>query len=467
MSSVAQAKTTQDFECETEGAEFSSQSYSWYVVVTMMFFYVLSFMDRQIIAVLIEPIKADLNLTDVQISLVGGISFVLFYSIAGVFVGRLADSVNRPLLVGCGVFIWSLTTAFCGFASKFWHLLFLRMGVGLGESALLPSTISLIADYFPKHRLATATSVFLLGAPIGIGAAYTGGGYLYSLAIDITQSPDWSTVPLLGELSAWKLVLFSLGVTGMLMTALLITVREPRNTKTSINGKKRVSSKQTAASIDEVKGYFLNNWKAIGGLYLGMSMIALASYAQGFWDIAFLSRTYGWDPIKGSMWYGAVQVTGGMIGMFGGGFFADKLAGKGVKGASFVVILIGAAIALPFGIAYPLMPSPNSSMLLMVLSILGNNIPYGCAAAAIQRMFPGNMRGLAAGIYFFISNAVGIGIGPTAVAFMTDYIFNDTQLLRYSIASVGSAARAMAFILVFISLDSYRKMLARIEKEGT
>ena len=147
--------------------------------------YVLSFTDRQIIAVMIEPIKADLQLSDVQISLVGGLSFAIFYSTAGIFMGRLADRVNRPALIGVCVFIWSLTTALCGMATQFWHLL-LRMGVGLGESGLLPSTLSLLADYFEPRRLTTAMSVFLLGAPIGIGVAFAGGGYLYGIAVDFT-----------------------------------------------------------------------------------------------------------------------------------------------------------------------------------------------------------------------------------------------------------------------------------------
>ena len=167
---------------------YPKTAYAWFVVVLMMCFYVLSYMDRFVIAVLIEPIKADLLLSDVQISLIGSFSFGLFYATVGLFIGRLADSMHRPWLIAMGVFIWSLTTALSGLASKFWHLLVLRMGVGLGESALLPSTLSLLTDYFPPKRLATPTSVFLFGAPIGIGVSYAAGGALFAVAQGITAA---------------------------------------------------------------------------------------------------------------------------------------------------------------------------------------------------------------------------------------------------------------------------------------
>ncbi|SVD92771.1 uncharacterized protein METZ01_LOCUS445625, partial [marine metagenome] len=167
-------------------AEFQSYPapvYSWYVVFLLMTFYVLSFLDRQIIAVLAEPIKSDLQLTDVQLSLLGGLAFLIFYSVAGIFVGRLADIVHRPTLIGLGVFLWSATTAACGATSNFVHLLLLRMGVGLGEATLMPSSLSLLADQFPKEKLGKPTSVFMLGAPLGIGVAFTGGAYLYDLVL--------------------------------------------------------------------------------------------------------------------------------------------------------------------------------------------------------------------------------------------------------------------------------------------
>ena len=457
-------KPSESVDDSAREAGYPSRSYSWYVVVLLMCFYVLSFMDRQIIAVLIEPIKADLLLSDVQVSLLGGLSFVLFYSVAGIFVGRLADSVNRPLLIAGGVFIWSVTTMLCGFAGKFWHLLILRMGVGLGESALMPSTISLISDYFPPKKLATPTSVFMLGAPIGIGLSFVGGGYLYGLAEDMASAPDWSDFPIIGGIVAWKLVLFFLGALGTLMTLLLFTIREPKSPKYRKANNRKTSKVDGAASIPEIKAYFSTHWKAIGGLYVGMSFISLASYSQAFWDISFLTRTYGWDAATGSLWYGVVQLVAGLSGMAGGGYLSDRLSNKGVEGASVIMVLVGVGIAIPFSFAYPLASSADAALYLMILAIFGNNMAFACTASALQRLFPSSMLGLAAGVYFFLSNAVGIGMGPTAVAALTDYVFADPEMIRYSLTSIGGVARVLAFILIFMGFKHYRKLVVELDK---
>ena len=440
---------------------YPNPTYAWYVAVLMMFFYVLSFMDRQIIAVMIDPIKADMNLSDVQVSLLGGISFVLFYSTAGVFIGRLADSLNRPWLIATGVFVWSLTTALCGMAGKFWHLLILRMGVGLGESALLPSTLSLLSDYFPPNRLATPTSVFLLGAPIGIGLSFAIGGLMYGVAIDITSAPGWQDVLLIGGSAAWKVVLMFLGVLGMSMTLLLSTVRDPRNIQKTaqVNTTRKKAKIAEPATLDEVKVYAEANWIAIGALYTGMALISLAAYSQGFWDITFLVRTYGWDAATGGFWYGMIQLFAGLSGMLTGGIVADQLSKRGVHGASVIIVTIGAGLAAPFSFLYPLAGSAISALWLMAFAIFGSNMAFACAASAVQRLFPMAMLGLAAGIYFFLSNAIGIGIGPTLVAALTDYVFEDPNKIKLSLSIVGGVSRLLAFVLFLAGLKYCRALI--------
>ena len=453
---------------EDELASYPKPAYAWYVVVLMMCFYVLSFMDRQIIAVMLEPIKADLDLTDVQISLIGGISFTIFYSVAGVFIGRLADSLNRPLLIAIGVFVWSLTTAACGLVGKFWQLFILRMGVGLGEAALLPSTLSLLSDYFPSKRLATPTSVFLFGAPIGIGLSFAIGGYLYGVASEIVNAPGWEDVIMVGGAAAWKLVLMFLGIVGMLMTMLLVTVREPRNSqqREKSSEPKSVAKVADAATLDEVKEYSGQNWIPITALYSCMALISLAAYSQGFWDITFLSRTYDWDPATGSFWYGMVQLFAGLSGMLFGGVVADQLTKRGVQGASVILVLIGAAFSVPFSFLYPLAETPTMALTLMVFAIFGSNMCFACAASAVQRLFPIAMLGLAAGVYYFISNAVGIGIGPTLVAVLTDYLYEDPQKINYSLSMVGGISRGLAFLFMLAGLKHYRDLMIRRESQA-
>jgi len=446
---------------------YPSPNYAWYVVSLSMVLYVLSFMDRQIIAVLVEPIKADLGLSDVQISIVGGFAFVLFYATVGVFVGRLADSLNRPLLIGVGVFIWSLTTAMCGYATKFSHLLILRMGVGLGESALLPSTLSLLSNYFPPKRLATPTSVFMLGAPIGIGLSFIAGGYLYRFAQEVMSKPESKEYMIIGGMAPWQLVLLTLGLIGILLSTLLFTIKEPRNSKQRAAGKKaNLISASKAASVSEVKQYCLSNWRAIGGLYIGMSFISLASYSQGFWDITFLSRTYDWDPATGGMSYGMVQLVAGLLGAIVGGVFADRLARRNLAGSSVAMVIFGSGIAIPFSAMYPMMPSPTLALAAVSIAIFGNTMAFACTASAMQRLFPTTMIGLATGIYFFISNAVGIGLGPTSVAMITEYMFQDPDKIRYSLLIVGCGARVIGFLMILGNFRYYDRLVAELEGLG-
>lgn len=444
---------------------YPKPAYAWYVVFLMMCFYILSFMDRQIIAVLIGPIKADLDLSDVQISLLGGLSFTLFYSIAGIFIGRLADSMNRPWLIAAGVFIWSLTTALCGLAGKFWQLLILRMGVGLGESALLPSTLSLLTDYFPPKRRATPTSAFLLGAPFGIGLSFAIGGYLLSVAQDIVAAPGWADVAMIGGTAAWQLVLLFLGVVGMLMTLALFTVREPRYDQRA-QTTQRAAKAAEPASVGEVRAYARKHWVAIGTLYFAMALISLAAYAQGFWDVESILRSHeGLERSSVSFTYGMVQLFAGFAGMLLSGIIADQLSKRGVEAASLRMVIIGAAIATPFSFLYPLADSTTSTFLLMAVAIFGSNMGFACAASAVQRMFPGSMLGLAAGVYYFISNAIGIGVGPTAIAAMTDYLYVDPEMTRYSLSIVGGTSRALAFVLALAGFWAYRNLLREIEKQ--
>jgi MFS family permease len=454
-------------EAQDTSKQYPKPTYAWYVVVLMMFFYVLSFMDRQIIAVLLDPIKLDLALTDVQISLIGGVSFGLFYSVVGIFIGRLADSMNRPVLIAAGVFIWSLTTALCGLASKFWHLLFLRMGVGLGEAALLPSTLSLLKDYFPPARLATPTSVFLFGAPIGIGLSFAAGGFMYSVAQDITAADGWNDVIFIGGSAAWKLVLIFLGVVGMVMTLGMATVREPRTAKAVVRKQQAEHSLKAAeaAQMPEVIAYATRHWLPIISLYVGMALISLAAYAQGFWDVTYLTRTFGGDRGSVAFMYGMVQMFAGIAGMFLGGYTADRLTRRGVEGSSFKLVTFGAAIATPFGFTYALAGTEQMSLWLMVATIFGTNICFACAASAMQRMYPAAMLGLAAGIYFFMSNAIGLMVGPTVVAAITDYGFADPQKVGYSLAIVGGSARLFAFLMFALGLAAYVRLLR--EREGS
>ncbi len=442
---------------------YPPEGYAWYVVGILMIFYILSFVDRQIIALLVEPMKADLDLTDMQVSYIGGLSFVIFYTLFGIPMGRLADSRNRTGIIAIGVALWSAMTSLCGLAGRFWQLLLLRMGVGLGEATLSPSAFSLITDYFPRHKLATALSVYSMGIYFGSGAAFTGGAIVFNWATDLITAREGIPFPLLGDLRPWQIVFFAVGIPGLLLTPLLWTVKEPVRRGVILHKGKNV----VQVPVGEVVRYLRKNWKTVLCHNLGVAFLSVAAYSGGFWDLAFLGRTYGWSPGQGGIWYGLVTMAAGALGVLCGGRLADFLTRKGFKSANMLAIFIAAVVWLPFGVLYPLMPSAGWSLFLIFPTLFAGAMPFGCAAAAVQEMMPPQMRGQASAIYLFAINIIGLGMGPTAIAFLTEHVFMDLQMLRYSLLCVGVGAHLISAIILLLSLKPYVKTVEELKSWKT
>ena len=201
----------------------SSMAYPWMVVAILMIAYVFSFVDRQILNLLVGPIRRDLGISDTQMSLLMGFSFAIFYTILGIPLGRLADRVSRRGLITTGVLVWSAMTALCGFAYSYWQLFLCRIGVGVGEATLSPAAYSMIADYFPPERRATAISVYSMGIFLGSGLAFLLGGLVIKFAV----AQGTMALPLIGEVRPWQLVFFVLGGSGIVFSLAFLLVREP------------------------------------------------------------------------------------------------------------------------------------------------------------------------------------------------------------------------------------------------
>src|SRR5882762_1767566 len=202
---------------------YPSPGYSWYVVGVLTLVYVFSFIDRQIMSLLVRPLRRDLNITDTQVSILMGLGFAIFYTLCGIPLGRLADTRSRRSIIVAGFVAWSFFTAMCGLAKNFSQMLLWRIGVGVGEASLSPSAFSLITDYFPKERLATAISVYSMGIYIGAGMAYLLGG----IVVGFASSQEMYNLPLVGATRSWQLVFFIVGLPGIFLALLLYTVREP------------------------------------------------------------------------------------------------------------------------------------------------------------------------------------------------------------------------------------------------
>ncbi len=425
--------------------------YAWWVLGVLTLIYVFSFLDRTILTLLVEPMKADLGLSDSEVSYLLGFSFAVVYAVFGLPLGRLADSKNRTLLIAAGLAFWSLATASCGMAQRYWQLLLARMGVGVGEATLSPAAFSIITDTFPRERLGTAISVYSTGIYLGAGLSTVVGGFVAAYA----AKAGALDLPLIGEVRPWQLVFFVIGAGGILPLALLLlTVREP--------ARRGVSGRAKAMPLGQVFGYLKQNRATVFCHHGAFALLSFSGYGVGAWVPTYLVRVHHWPIAKVGLWLGVNAAVTMTVGILAGGVLADWLLGRGIRDAKMKVGLLSAALWIPTGIAYPLAPSGEIAFLLLVPTSFCSALATGLAPAAIQEIMPNPMRGQASAIYLFVANLIGLGLGPTAVAWCTDYLFQNDALVNYSIVLVGGGAHVIASILFLCSFRPYRRSLDRL-----
>jgi MFS family permease len=438
---------------------YPPSGYAWYVVGVLTFVYVFSFIDRQILNLLVRPIRRDLGINDTQMSLLMGLSFALFYTFFGLPLGRLADSKSRRALVAVGFAFWSFFTAGCGLAKNFAQMLLMRMGVGVGEAALSPAAYSLITDYFPPKRRATAISVYSMGIYIGSGLAFIIGGTVAGIA----AKQDLWQLPLVGATRPWQVVFFIVGLPGVLLALLMYTVREPkrRDTRFVRNAEGRTVAAQVP--FPEVVAYLRQNWFTFLCHNVGFALLSFSSYGSSAWIPTYFVRKHGWTEAYAGQVYGWVVTIFSTLGIVAGGRFADWLAERGYRDATMRTGLIVSLAWFPFGMLYPIVSNPYVAVALLIPSAFMTSAPFGVAPAAIQQMMPNAMRGQASAIYLFVVNLIGLGLGPTAVALMTDYVFRNDQAVNYSLLIVSTTAHILSSLLLWAGLKSYLGSLDRLK----
>ncbi len=438
-------------------------SHAWYVVGILTLAYVFAFIDRQILSLLVEPIETDLGITDTRMSLLLGLSFAIFYTLLGIPIARLADARSRRSIIATGIFLWSLMTILCGVARNYWQLFLARMGVGVGEAALTPAALSMISDYFPKERLARAIGVFTIGVPAGQGIATLIGAALLPVIAGLGRVQ----LPVLGTLSPWQLIFVAVGLPGILIAALMRSVREP--VRRSVGG--TAVSGSEALPLRTVVAYLLENRRTYLGHFLGMSVLTIMGYGIGSWIPTFFARTYGLAVGSAAFtatlfWLGTIFTVFGTLGVVAGSYLADRLHRRHVDGHVRAVV-IGISLMLPGYTLFALMPTPELALALLIPATLGAAIPTSAGAAALMLIAPPRMRAQVSALFYFVINLVGLGVGPTAVALLTDYVFRDEAALRYSLALVAVLAGVAAIVTLALLLAPYRRTLAQLERWAT
>jgi MFS family permease len=431
---------------------YPSSARAWSVVAILTLIYVVSFLDRSIINLLVGPIKADFGLSDVEMSYLMGPAFAVFYAIFGLPLGRLADRTNRKRLIAAGLFLWSLMTAGSAAARSYLGLFLFRVGVGVGEASLGPSAFSMLTDLFPRRRLATAISVYSTGIYIGAGISTVVGGYIAAFAVQRGEV----VLPLIGEIRAWQLVFLCVGLLGLIpLLILMLLVREPVRRGASGMATEPVP-------IGDFLGYWKENRRSILLHHFGFTILAISGYGVGGWVPEFMVRTYGWSISQVGLVVGLNAAVVGTLGIVSGGLLADRLLVQGKVDSKIRVGRLSALGWLPFGLIFPLMPNGWACFAVLIPTTFMSSLATGCAAAAVQELFPNRMRGQASAIYLFLASLVGLGVGPTLIALCTDQLFGDESMLRYSMVLVGGLAHIVAGLFFWLCLSSYRRSLERV-----
>lgn len=418
---------------------------AWYVAIVLMLANTLAFVDRQALALLVEPIKQDLGISDTAISMLYGLSFTLFYVAVGIPIARIADRSNRRNIIAGSILVWSIATSLCGLARSFAMLLVARVGVGAGEGGLTPSAYSLLADYFPKERLAVAMGVYQMGLYVGSASALVIGG-LISTAI-----PPSSTVivPLLGALRGWHVVFLLLGLPGILLAAVTLTIREPV--------RRGVVATQASVPLAQFLAHVGQRRRAYVGIMLGFALMILVGNGTAVWIPAFFERKFGWTTGQVGALYGPVVFLCGTSGALSGGIFASWLRRRGGASANLRAALIGFVVLIPITIAFPQMPTPQLALVLIGAMNFFAGFNFGGGLAALQEMTPNRMRALVSAMYMLTINLIGAALGPTAIALLTDYWFHDPQALPMAITIVCAIASPLSVVALWIGIRDFRR----------
>lgn len=445
---------------ESKQQPWPSRRQAWYAVGIFACALMVNFLDRGILTLLVEPIKRDLGLSDTQISLLMGFAFICFYMLVGLPIARLVDSRSRRLIIGIGIATWSGMTALCGFAQNFWQLFAFRIGVGVGEACNGPATYSMLADLFPREQLARAIAVLNFGFVAGTGIALIIGGTVIHL---ISNTPE-VTLPLVGTMRSWQITFFIVGLPGLIVAALMATVREPARRGRFVRSSDGTG--RQALSVREVLQYLYAERRAYGPMFLGLALKSVLAFGSAMWVPTFFMRTYGWSATRIGLIQGTLLLVIAPFGLMAGSLLSEWFTRRGYDDAHLRVVLLSSAVLVPGSIVFPLMPDPYLALAVMSVNSFVAMLVPAPQNAALQIITPNEMRGQVTALFLFIFNVVGFGLGPTFVAVFTDFVFGDESQLRYAMVAASAIIGPFAALVIWVGLKPYGACVARARRWG-
>lgn len=402
-----------------------SSAYAWWVVVVLAVGLTISLADRVIMVLMTGPLKHDLHLSDTEIGLLQGLAFTIFYVLAGLPLGRMADTTNRRTLAATCVVAWSLATAGCAACSSFSTLFAARLLVGVGEAGLAPAAVSLISDYFPPQLRARPLAFLTIGAFAGVGLSFMFGGSI----IHAFGAAKFVDVPGFGQVQGWQAVFLSLGAIGVLFSAVFAFVREPPRHERVLTAD---------ASLSAVLRFFWGARRFLTAQILGTSLAGVVLTGLISWMPTLLSRRFGWSAGRTGIVYGACIAVGACAAVIIAGWLTVYLVRRGVKNATQIVCFSATAAAIAPLALGPLFPTP---LLVLVSVSLGTSmlqIPGLLAAAALQQVCPNEFRAQVFAVYLAVASTFSFVIGPLAVPIITDAVLHNEMKVNLSLALVAA-----------------------------
>jgi MFS family permease len=400
------------------------------LLTVLLLAYILNFLDRQILGILAQPIKADLHLSDSQFGAIGGLAFALLYSALGIPLALIADRTSRSAMAAAALAVWSGFTALCGLAQSSTQLFLLRLGVGVGEAGGVAPSYALIADYFPPERRARALAIYSLGIPIGLAAGTLMGAYLALLL-------------------SWRAAFLIMGLAGVaLAPVMLLLVRDPPRAERGGAGSPALM-RQVFPLLARKPSFWL--------LAFASSCSSLSGYGLALWTPSVLMRSFGLDLISTAQFLASLLLIGGTAGVFGGGWLADRLGHSDRRWYALLPAIAWLITAPSFALAFLGRDLVLAWPLLLVANAL-NILWLGPVTTAVQHLAPRRMRATASASFLLINNLIGLGVGPLLIGMLSDHL-----RARYAVESLRYAALAstafylVAAALAFIAARSLRR----------
>jgi len=435
-------------------AQYPSAGVAWYALIVLLLLYFMYFVDRNILTLLVAPVRKDLGINDSQIGILNGYSFSVLNGLFAIPFGWYADRHSRKHVLVLGITIWGCSTVASGFTTTFTELMLTRMGLGLGEAALAPVAFSLISDYFRKEKRGTAVGVYGIGGFGGIGLSYLIGGAVLATF----RGVDTVNLPLIGTTSLWHAAFIAVGGITLLLALLTSTIQEPP----------RIDSLQKATGAAGEVGFWahmrthwLAFWLVIGG-YTCLGILAIGWFA---WLPSYFIRVFHMPPVQAGIQVGWTTTIAGVTGAVVGGFIADRLMKRGARGGKVLNLFIMFVCWIVCALGILFSNSIAMSLVWTFIFTFADGIGFMQYGNIMQEMFPVHLRARSIAAWGVCSSMFSYGVGPLLFGLSTDFVFHGDDGLRYTLGLVSLPVIAIGLACAWFARKPYDR--ARLAVDPT